>query len=185
MDGFILALDLGVRTGWCEGEPGRATASMTYLLKRAGDPMPVAFANLAAIVGNRLRAGDVTLVVKEEPFHLGAFAARTGSEAAVRAAYGYHAICEAMCCRHGVPCISVAPATVRKHFIGRGNAGDRKATKASVVARAKQLGYLPSGSFDDDRADACAVFDWASATHFRRAPEVLALFPDVARGKNR
>lgn len=181
--GILIGLDLGVRTGWAEGVPGRKPKVSTYILKRDSEPIAVAFANLFALLRRRLKVGDVALVAKEAPFHLGAATARGGSEAAVRASYGFHAIVEGAAAMYGIRCVDGYDSTIRKHFIGVGRTGDRKTTKAAVVLRCVQLGFLPRGCTDEDSADAAAVFDWAGATVLRRPYHELELFPPTSGGK--
>lgn len=93
-------------------------------------------------------------------------------EGAIGMAYGVRSI--AAC--YDIPVRAPYPASIRKHFCGQVTASqkrgrprtdreaseDRAATKAMVIARARQLGYLPRDCFDDDRADVAAIFDYAS-----------------------
>lgn len=60
--------------------------------------------------------------------------------------------------RKDIPVEMIWPATIRAAFIGKTNAGDRKATKRAVIDRCKEWGYLPAGCNDDNRADACAIW---------------------------
>ena len=43
---IVVGLDIGVRCGFCIGRDGTPIESGTWLLKRPGDPAPVAFGNL-------------------------------------------------------------------------------------------------------------------------------------------
>jgi Holliday junction resolvasome RuvABC endonuclease subunit len=97
--------------------------------------------------------------------------------ATVRMTLGLHGITEAMCARYRVKWTEVAPATVRKHFLGKANAGSRAQTKAAVVARCHLLGFLDRSCKDEDRADAISIFDWAASQH--RRPEALHLFGEA------
>jgi hypothetical protein len=86
-----------------------------------------------------------------------------------------------MCQRHGVPCRDAHVATVTKHFLGKGRwAGGRAARKNAIVRRCQVLGYFGLDCRDDDRADACAVWDWASVTLARVPPREIRLFGDRA-----
>ena len=97
---------------------------------------------------------------------------------------------EAVASCYSVPVLDAEVDAIRKHFCGvvsavpRGRKppglsaredakrkqANRQATKDMVIQRAILLGYLPRGSDDADRADACAVWDYMAATEFRRRP---------------
>lgn len=67
-------------------------------------------------------------------------------------------------------------STVRKHYCGRASAGNRPETKAMVVRRAQQLGHIAKDESNDDKADACALWDWAVHAHLRTTPGNFQLF---------
>jgi hypothetical protein len=85
----------------------------------------------------------------------------------------------------GVPIRCPHPDKVRVHFCGQRSAAprrptgykrtsreqreDREATKNMVIARAQMLGYIPRDCHDDDMADACALFDFASSFWGRKS----------------
>jgi hypothetical protein len=73
----------------------------------------------------------------------------------------------------------VAPATVRKHFCGAAHAGERADTKRMVIQRARVLGYIPRDCSDDNRADACAMWDWAAETFGRASRRELVMFGEA------
>lgn len=174
---MIMAIDLGVHMGIATGPIGGSPVSHSRSLKTPDQSPAVAFARLLGLLDETFRVAPPSLLVKEAPMHLGAFAKRGNAAATVRFTHSLHGIVEAMCERYRVKWQEVAPATVRKHFIGKANAGDRKATKAAVVARCHLLKYLPKDCHDDDRADACAIFDWATAQ--TRVPGALHLFGET------
>lgn len=75
---------------------------------------------------------------------------------------------------YSVPHIEeIAPSTVRKHFCGRANAGERFATKRMVMRRAKDLGY---DCANDDVADAVALWDFAVFAALRVPQRDLVMF---------
>jgi hypothetical protein len=76
----------------------------------------------------------------------------------------------------GIEPKDVAPSTVRAHFIGRANCGDRITTNNEIVRRAWLLGLMPKDDNSQDRANAIAVWDHACHTHGRAVPRALALF---------
>ena len=176
----IFALDLGVRCGFACGRPNVSPRSGIVLLKQAKEPRAIAGANLMAWLCDEWGKEQPALVVKEAALPLQAYKDRGNSEDAVKMAYALHGIMEALCVRFCVPCESVHPATIRKHFIGQGRAGSRTATKAAVVQRAILLGYIPRGCTDDDRADACSIWDFACAAYAQRIPATLHLFGETA-----
>lgn len=178
---LILALDLGARLGWACGSPGGASPrSGAVILKRHDEPRAIAFANLIAWLNSRLRDEAPHLIVKEKMLPLAAFRNLGSADHTVRMTAGLHGVVEGLCVRYGIACQDVADATVRKHFIGRANAGKRAATKAAVLERARLLKYLPADCEDEDRADALACFDYAAATFGRVSGGKLYLFGEAA-----
>jgi hypothetical protein len=174
--GPILALDLANKTGFAIGEPFSVPRSGMVTLKRSDEARARAMGNLIAWLQEQWKGAKPALVVREAPFPLEAFRKRHNSQAAAELAYGLHGVLEGMCDRFNVRLESVHPATARKHFIGRANAGERSTTKATVVARCHVLRLMPKDCFDDNRADALAVWDWACATFGQRSGQVSALY---------
>jgi hypothetical protein len=156
------------------GEPPR---SYVKVLKAKDAPREVAYATLLGFLDETFRADLPDLLVKEKPLSLGAFASVNSSGANVRLTYGLHACVEAMCSRYRIRWHEESTDTVRKHFTGKSRYPSRDEAKAAVVARCHLLGYLPRDCHDDDRADACAIFDWAASQH--RRPEALHLFGEA------
>lgn len=184
IDGPILALDLGNRTGWAFGIAGEKPASGAWLLRDRGESRDVAMGTLIRRLDDVCRARRPALIVREAPLSIAALLARprkTGApqlnQASVEFTYGQHGIVEGMAhqFRIAMP-LTVWPATIRKHFLDRANMGNRPDTKMAVVERCRLLGYMPKDEYDEDKADAVAMWDWASATHGRRSPATLHLF---------
>lgn len=171
----IIGLDLGRLMGVASGIPGEPPRSFTVTLSKPREGLAVQAGNLIAFLDREFRNDRPGMVVKEAPFSLAAFSDHTVAEAVVRSAYGLHALVEGMCHRYGVHCHEKADSTIRKHFIGKGRLGDRKATKAAVIARCVLLGYVPKDCHDDNRCDALAVWDWACAT-LAKKPGTFRLF---------
>lgn len=176
--GPILALDLGFRCGWACGPPWKPPAHGAVRLKLPEQEQGAACWNMSAWFQRKIAAVRPVLVVKEEPLRLSGFARTRNSESTVRAQLGLHFLISGLCHGYRIKIVSVHPATVRKHFIGRGNAGSRSATKAAVVRRCHVLKLMPRSTWDEDRADAIALHDFASATYGRRsaAQDELILF---------
>lgn len=87
--------------------------------------------------------------------------------------------------RRDIRCVEVDRKAVLKHFTGRSSwssgpgAGDgRTLGKKQVIARAKMMGLLPIDCNDDDRADAVANHDYASALYGRKHAADLVLFDE-------
>lgn len=178
MAGAIFALDLASRTGWAKGPVGTAPQSGTTILKQGDEPAAVAFGNLIAWLDEEWKRERPALVVSEAPFSLQAFGKHKNAEATVKMTYGLHSILAGMCHRFSLRLEQVHAATVRKHFIGKGNAGSREETKAVVVHRCHVLSYMPKDCLDDNRADALATWDWAAARV--QAPKELHFFGEHA-----
>lgn len=176
----VLALDIGMRCGFAVGAPGRIPESGTVVLKIEKSDASVAFSNLLAFLVARFDAGPPRLVVKEQLIFGPRVHAGAGG-AAYRSQYGLHAIVEAVCVRFGLTfengrIYDVADGTWRKHFTGKGRWGDRDSGKLAVLARARLLGYIDADLADDNRADACGVWDWAATHLARKPPRELVLF---------
>lgn len=174
---IVLGLDIGVRCGFCRGHSGERTESGTWLLKRPRDRAAIAFGNLLEMLCAQFIAGKPDLLVKEAPMNLAGMSTKMAASDTVFVTFGLHAIVEAASQRFGVRCENVADSTVRKHFTGKGRWGERALTKSKVLERCWQLSYFPRDVHDEDRADACAVWDWACATLAKSPPRVLTMFP--------
>lgn len=170
--GLIYCLDLGVACGVAYGRPGDVPKSGTVRLKKKGEAIDMAFANLVAFLADEFNRERPALIIKEKMLALQAFMAMGNAESTVRAHAGYHAIVEAMSVRFGIPWDEVADSTARKHFIGIGRTGDREETKRAVVARCHALKLMPADCSDDNRADALAIHDWACANFGSRAASI-------------
>jgi hypothetical protein len=181
---IIFALDLGVKTGYAVGPrdtlppKGKPPHSGAVILKKPNEPPGIAFGNLIHWLADMWERDFARpdLVVKEAPLQLRGFRTLESAQATVRLTYGLHGVVEGMATRFGIECTDVHDATIRKHFIGRGRMGTRQETKRAVIQRAQVLGYMPPDCADDDMADACALWDYASAT----VPKKLFLFGERA-----
>lgn len=157
------------------GLPGQIPRSHTVKLGKPSDRRGTVAGNLIHNLDEEFRIEKPMLLFKEQPFTLGATGKRGMSYQSVRFTYALHGVIEAVCARWGVPCREAADSTIRKHFIGKGRLGDRDATKRAVISRCIQLGYMPAGCRDDNRADALAGWDYAAAM-FGGKPGALHLF---------
>ena len=177
VSGLIVSLDVGKSMGFASGMPGDCEPrSFSVKLGRTSDRRPVVAGNLIAFLDKEFRIEKPALVFKEMPLVLGAFLKLGVSDASVRSHYGLHCVIEGMCARFGVPWHEEANSRIRKHFIGKAHLGKREDTKRAVLSRCIQLGYLPRGCEDDNRADALAGWDWASVHLGRKPPSELHFY---------
>lgn len=187
----IIGFDLGsYRTGFARGEAGSKPLVQTWLLRRKGDPMAVAARNLACTLRDQILLKLPDLIAVEDFLNP---EAQNSADAAI-AALGLHFSVQAVAGLWGIRVEATHPDTIRKHFCGRSSAMGRSrgpktskqkqeardATKKMVIDRAVMLGMLPRGTTDNDKADACAVFDHASFTFARVAPKALVMFGSAA-----
>lgn len=177
---FIWAMDVGIHFGFAFGDVGQLPTSGVVRLKRAEEHASVAGSNLIHHLNMHWGNRKPDLVCKEAPLALQAFANLGNAATTVAVTFGLHAIIEAMCRRFAIPFENVHVATIRKHFCGRGKWGTREQAKRATVQRCHLLKLMPMDCHDDNRADACAVFDYAAQTFGRQRPNSLHLFGESA-----
>jgi hypothetical protein len=167
---MILALDLGKRTGFCIGPVGAMPTSGAWVLGKSGDPPGAVFNQLVWALEKCFRMRPhIDLIVKEQNKALQIAGRVLRNEASIFVTTGLHAHVLMMGARFGVRIEDANMDKVRMHFIGRARMGDRDELKAAIVQRAKLLGYIPKDSHDNDRADACATWDFACSLYGGRA----------------
>ncbi|MCC3246707.1 hypothetical protein LG047_15510 [Methylocystis sp. WRRC1] len=168
----IMALDIATVCGFCIGRAGEIPRSGSVRLKRPCDGPEVAAFNMRAFLRDQFIFDRPDIIISE---HFLNPVAQKSADAVVLQLY-CHGVMHAEAMARNIRVHAPHAATVRKHFIGAANMGERKATKDAVLNRAKLLGYIPGDCRDDNRADAVALFDWASATIARVPPRNLVLF---------
>ena len=182
----ILALDLATKTGFAMGEAGTIPQSCSVVLKRPGEGPEIACFNLVAFLRDRFVFARPELAVLEDFLNP---VAQPSADAAILSLM-LHGAAQGFLRSHGVRVETVAAATWRKHWLGvtsatprskgpktaKQRADARAAIKALSVKRARLLGYLPADSRDDDRAEACGIFDFAAAFYARKTPAALVMF---------
>lgn len=174
----IAALDIATVCGFAFGEAGAIPQSGSVRLKRFGEPPEVAAFNMRAFLRDRFMLERFDLLAIE---HFLNPAAQKSADAVILQIMCFGvAVAEGMA--RGMRIEAPQPSTIRKHFIGRANMGERRDTKAAVLGRAKTLGYVPRDCRDDNRADACALFDFAAATYARVPPRDLVFFGEAVNG---
>ena len=175
----ILALDIATKTGWALGAPGTMPKVDVERFKRTSEDTWFVADGAAKFIR------DVCFIESTRP-DLIVFEAslpnfeskdeREGEREIVRSAASMltppliiGAVRGIAAC-YGIQCEMVYPSTWRKHFLGRANFGNREATKWQTLKRCYDLKYLPITCKDDNQADACGIFDYASSVYGRAAP---------------
>jgi len=171
-----MAIDPATILGWALGEPGTIPRSGAVRLKAPDDDRDVAAFNAMCFLIDTWTLDKPDFVCVE---HFMNPAAQKSADAIILQIEVYGVIV-AMCRRYGIRYAAPQRSTVVTHFCGPGAPRDRDSLKRAVVQRAILLGYMPKGVRDDNRADACALFDWASAHHGRTPPRELRLFGERA-----
>ena len=146
----ILALDLGLKTGWAVRNREGAIASGVQEFRPGrfdgGGMIWLRFRSWLREVDET--SGGVGVVVFEEVRrHLGT--------AAGHAYGGYLAHLTAWAEANRIPYQGVPVGTIKRHVAGKGNAD-----KQAVIDAVRQLGFAPA---DDNEADALALLHWAMA----------------------
>ncbi len=172
----IMALDIATVTGFACGEAGSIPQSGSVRLKRPGEGPDIAAFNMLAFLRDRFVLDRPDLCCIEDFLNP---VAHKSADAVILQLQCF-GVAVAVCRSYGVRYETPRPETIRKHFAGRGRAGSRQETKAMVLNRAKALGYIPRDCKDDNRADACAAFDYASAHFARVQPKALVFFGERA-----
>jgi hypothetical protein len=169
---LLLALDTATVTGFAIGEPGSIPRSGSVRLKKPSEHRDVAPFNAYCFLRDMWTLEKPDLVVVE---HFMSPAAQKSADAIILQIEVYGVVV-ALCRAYGIRYEAPQRMTVVKHFIGEQRRQDRAALKARIVARAVTLGYMPRGCADQNRADACSLFDYGAAHYCRMPPKSLVLF---------
>jgi hypothetical protein len=147
----ILALDLGLVSGWALSSADRIIESGTaeFRLDRwqGGGVRFLRFKYWLTELKNR--AGGLDLVVYEQ-------VRRHAGVDASHAYGGWLAILTSWCEHHGTPYQGVPVGTIKRFITGKGNAD-----KHAVIEAVRARGFSPA---DDNEADAIAILLWAIET---------------------
>jgi len=191
----ILSLDLARVAGFAIGEAGEVPRSGSIRLAKPGADHHVAARTLAVVMRDqffKLASERPDIIVAEQFMDPSAQL----SGAVVVTQLLLHGAVDAIAAVYGVEVRRVPASTIRKHFCGKAyamprsrgvtrtskeKAEARAATKAMIVQRCHVLGYMPRAVTDDNRADALAGFDWATAHIARAAPREFVLFGEAAQ----
>jgi hypothetical protein len=192
----IAAFDLGsYHTGYANGIAGGDVMPAICVadLRKRGQPVWVAPGQLGIFVRDRFRVERPDLIVVED--YLNPAASRSAD--ATIAQLLCHGSLYNTAAQYSIAFRSVAPGTARAHFCGKASAAeprargaapktsrqkndDRERTNMMVVKRAIQLGYLPFGCTDWDKASAACLWDYGAAHFARAVPRELKLFSEAA-----
>ena len=169
VDGIIMALDLAIETGFAVGRVGGHPRSGSVKLKKRGQDERTAWRNLGCWLRDQFKLERPDLIAYEAALHPGVMLNMGNSSITAAMQWGHVAAVEAICGPLGLRTEAVNVQTVRKHFTGRARHPTRTEAKRAVVERCWTLGYFERDCNNDNRADACAVFDYASAVFARRS----------------
>jgi hypothetical protein len=169
---LMLALDTATVTGFAIGKPGSIPRSGSVRLKKPSEPRDVAPFNAYCFLRDMWTLEKPDLVVVE---HFMNPAAQKSADAIILQIEVYGVVV-ALCRAYGIRYEAPQRMTVVKHFLGQQPRQEREALKAKIVSRAILLGYMPRDCRDQNRADACALWDYGSAHHCRTPPRELVMF---------
>jgi Holliday junction resolvasome RuvABC endonuclease subunit len=159
---IIAAFDIASVTGVAVGSSGGVPTCWSKDLGK-GRSQDVRFSEMLRLAQGVLEAHKPDLVMIEAPI---------GGKHASAFLIGLAACARGVCANRGVKCESVAPSTVRRHFMGVAKtsrhfpgmsaAKAKLQIKREVLQRCQLLGWdVP----DLDAADAAATWDYACATY--------------------
>jgi len=183
----FIALDLGARTGFAYGEAGSMPSrSGAVNLRKRGQDIEIAVRNLGCFLRDFYATDPFEFIVAEH--FLNPIASKSAD--ATIGQLRMHGCIDCFAGCYGLDVRRPNPASVRKHFIGAASANTRSTgpstskkkremrakTKDMVVGRARLLGYMDKDKYDDDLADACAIYDFASASIFRSPAARFEMF---------
>lgn len=175
----LATLDLSTRAGFAFGAPGRVPRSGTVKLKDRSDPPAAAARNLGCFLRDQFTLERPDLVVYEAAFSAAAMLDMGNSSRTADLSWQLVGAVEAVCGCYGIRTETAHVQTVRKHFTGKGQWGGRDEAKRQTIARCHLLRLFPTDCRDDNRADACAIFDWASHALCKVQPKAIVMFGEA------
>lgn len=166
----LLTLDLATRTGFAWGSPGdiAGVRSGSIKLKDPQDEARRAARNLGCWLRDEFSVEAPDLLVYEAAYSAAQMMHMGNASHTADSAWQLVGAVNAVAACYGVRTEEANLDDVRGHFTGRKRWGGRDEAKRKVVERCHLLGYFPNDCRDDNRGDACAVFDWASHHYFRK-----------------
>ncbi|HNL88510.1 MAG TPA: hypothetical protein PKH05_05565 [Nitrospira sp.] len=148
MNTTILALDLGMYTGWAVATRDGTISSDTQPFK----PQRFEGGGMRFLRFRRWLNEMLTLTPHINVVYFEEVRRHAGVDAA-HAYGGFLATLTAWCEHHNIPYQGVPVGTIKKHATGKGNA-----SKEDMIAAAQKRGHDP---IDDNEADALALLHWA------------------------
>ncbi len=141
----VLALDLGVNTGWAlRPVPGSLVSGVQRFESSRFEGGGMRFLRFKQWLTETKQAGLSAVYFEEVVFH-----GKFNSVGAAHLYGGMLAILTAWCEHHSIPYRGIPVGTIKKSFAGKGNA-----SKAEMIQAAKRQGYDVE---DDNQADAIAI----------------------------
>ena len=143
----VLALDLATKCGWAyQTRDGKQRSGVERFAPGKGGHNGQRWLAMRQWLTEAAREmGGVHVVYFED-------VKRHVSNLSARAYCGYLAILEAWCATNNVPMVGVGVGTIKKAWVGKGNA-----TKEDMIAEAKRRGITV---IDDNHADALAILSY-------------------------
>lgn len=140
----LLALDTGIRTGWCliSKEGYIIESGVQDFTKRRGESNGMLFLRFRGWLHEILTVHKPSLVLYEQAHHRGGYATEVCVNLTGRV--------QEMCAVTLIECAGIHTGTLKKQIIGKGNAG-----KDEIIAFAR--GCLRRDPIDDNEADAVAL----------------------------
>lgn len=143
----ILALDLGMKTGWALLLGGDVTSGTEDFTTKRQEGGGMRYMRFEQFIRSLLFYDAVDVVVYEEVRrHAGTTAAHVYG--------GFQATLTKLCEEMEIPYMSVPVGTVKKHATGKGNAN-----KQLMIKAAQERGFSP---VDDNEADALAILHYST-----------------------
>jgi len=161
----ILAIDAATQCGLASGEPGEVPRLETVNFGDSGDNHLECGARCLRWIAFRLSDDRPDEIWMEEPLAFSGKEGETSAASRVRL-NGLYMIIGAAARLKGVPVHPVKITTARKGFLGHGGL-KRAVAKKRSRSMGRLLGWNPT---NDDEADACCLFWFASLAHGRAHP---------------
>lgn len=148
----ILALDLATATGWALAENGRIESGVQDFSKKRGETNGILFLRFNRWldeIATKDGKARVRVIAYEQAHHRGGAATQIGVGLGTRV--------DELCAKHGIECLPVHSATLKKHATGSG-----RADKAAMCAAASR--FAGHAIRDDNEADALLLLKYAQDT---------------------
>lgn len=145
----ILALDIATQTGWTVLQRGgRITGGSESFAPKRGEAYAQRWLKFRQFLSDtREQHGGIHVVYYEHATQ------GPGQHQAALVFGGFLAMLQVWCEVNRVRMVGIQPATIKKHWTGKGNA-----KKADMIEVAKAKGFHP---IDDNHADALALLSYA------------------------